>query len=60
MCSPKNLAKKLAFFVQNGANICKIWIMTLVFKKKANSFRRKLAEKCDRNSDHCNDNSTNM
>jgi hypothetical protein len=29
--SPKNLAKKLAFFAQNKAEICKNWIITLCF-----------------------------
>jgi hypothetical protein len=28
-------AKKLAFLVQNAANFCKIWIITLSFKKNA-------------------------
>jgi hypothetical protein len=33
--SPKNFAKKLAFFTQNKAKICKILIITLVFEKNA-------------------------
>jgi hypothetical protein len=36
--SPKNFAKKLAFFAQNKAKLCKNWIITLVFKKNANFF----------------------
>jgi hypothetical protein len=47
--SPKNLAKKLAFFAQTTSSFCKkIVIITLVFDKNANSFaeneknRRKL------------------
>jgi hypothetical protein len=39
---PKNSAKKLAFFTQNKAKLCKILIITLVFKKNANFF----AENC--------------
>jgi hypothetical protein len=39
----KNLADNLAFFVQNTAGFCKIWIRTLVFKINA-IFRRKLAK----------------
>jgi hypothetical protein len=38
--SPKNLAKNLAFLVQNTANFGKIWIVTLVLKKNANFFSR--------------------
>jgi hypothetical protein len=34
--SPKKLAKKLAFFTQNKAEVCKILIITLVFVKNAN------------------------
>jgi hypothetical protein len=52
--SPKNSAKKLAFLTQNKARICKILIVTLVFEKNANFFRRKLAkiaENCDHNID---------
>jgi hypothetical protein len=33
--APKNLAKKLAFFAQNKAKLCKNWIITLVFEKNA-------------------------
>jgi hypothetical protein len=40
--SPKNSAKILAFFTQNKAKLCKILIVTLVFKKNANFF----AENC--------------
>jgi hypothetical protein len=32
----KNSAKKLAFFTQNKAKLCKILIITLVFEKNAN------------------------
>jgi hypothetical protein len=39
---PKNSAKKLAFFTQNKAKLCKILIITLVFEKNANFF----AENC--------------
>jgi hypothetical protein len=52
--SPKNSAKKLAFLAQNKAKFCKILIITLVFEKNANFFRRKLskiAENCDHNID---------
>jgi hypothetical protein len=50
--SPKNSAKKIAFFTQNKAQLCRILIITLVFEKNANFFRRKLAkiaENCDHN-----------
>jgi hypothetical protein len=40
--SPKNLAKKLAFFAQTTACFAKIVIITLVFEKNANFF----AENC--------------
>jgi hypothetical protein len=33
--SLKNLVKKLMFFTQNKAKLCKILIITLVFEKKA-------------------------
>jgi hypothetical protein len=36
--SPKNLAKKLAFWSQNKAKLCKILIITLVFEKNAKFF----------------------
>jgi hypothetical protein len=36
--SPKKNAKKLAFFTQNKAKLCKILIITLVFEKNANCF----------------------
>jgi hypothetical protein len=52
--SPKMSAKKMAFLTQNKAKICKILIITLVFEKNANFFRRKLAkiaENCDHNID---------
>jgi hypothetical protein len=42
--SPKNAAKKLAFFTQNKAKLCKILIITLVFEKNANFF----AENCQK------------
>jgi hypothetical protein len=44
----------LAFLTQNKAKLCKILIITLVFEKNANFFRRKLskiAENCDHNID---------
>jgi hypothetical protein len=44
----------MAFFAQNKAKLCKNWIITLVFEKNANFFRRKLAkiaENCDHNID---------
>jgi hypothetical protein len=47
-------AKKLAFLTQNKAKFWKKLIITLVFKKNANFFRRKLAkiaENCDHNID---------
>jgi hypothetical protein len=53
--SPKNFAKKLAFFAQNKAKLCKILIITLV-EKNANFFAKKLAkiaENCDHNIDPC-------
>jgi hypothetical protein len=34
----KNFAKKLAFFAQIKAKLCKNWIITLVFEKNANFF----------------------
>jgi hypothetical protein len=36
--SPKNSAKKLAFWAQNKAKLCKNWIITLVFEKNAKCF----------------------
>jgi hypothetical protein len=36
--SLKNFAKKLAFFAQNKAKLCRNWIITLVFEKNANFF----------------------
>jgi hypothetical protein len=40
----KNIfTKKLAFLTQNKARKCKIFIITLVFEKNANFFRRKMA-----------------
>jgi hypothetical protein len=36
--SPKNFAKRLAFFAQNKAKLCKNYIITLVFEKNANFF----------------------
>jgi hypothetical protein len=35
---PKNLAKHLAFFIQNKAYLCKKLIVTLVLEKNANFF----------------------
>jgi hypothetical protein len=52
--SPKNLAKKLAFFAQTDAGFGKKLIMTLIFVKKRQHVRRKLAriaENCDHNID---------
>jgi NADPH:quinone reductase-like Zn-dependent oxidoreductase len=46
----KNSAKKMAFFSQNKAKLCKLLIATLVFDKNANFFAEKLskiAENCD-------------
>jgi hypothetical protein len=40
--SPKNLAKILPFFAQSTASFCKKLIITSVFEKNANFFRRKL------------------
>jgi hypothetical protein len=40
--SPKKSAKKLAFFTQNKAKLCKNFIITLFFDKNANFF----AENC--------------
>jgi hypothetical protein len=51
---PKNSAKKLAFLTKNKANLCKMLIITLVFKKNANFFAKncqKIAENCDHNID---------
>jgi hypothetical protein len=42
--SPKKLAKKLAFFAQTTASFCKKLIITMVFEKNANFFRRKLSK----------------
>jgi hypothetical protein len=36
--SPKISSKKLAFFTQNKAKLCKILIITLVLEKNANFF----------------------
>jgi hypothetical protein len=50
----EKIGKKLAFYAQNKAKLCKNWIITLVFEKNANFFRRKLAkiaENCDHNID---------
>jgi hypothetical protein len=50
----QKVANKLAFLTQNKAKLCKILIITLVFEKNANFFRRKLAkfaENCDHNID---------
>jgi hypothetical protein len=52
--SPKNLAKQLFFFAQTTASFSKKIIITLVFEKNANCFRRKfakIAENCDHNID---------
>jgi hypothetical protein len=52
--SPKISAKKLAFLTQNKDKLCKILIITLVFEKNANFFRRKvskIAENCAHNID---------
>jgi hypothetical protein len=45
----EKFSEKKAFFTQNKAKLCKILIITLVFEKNANFFRRKLpkiAENC--------------
>jgi hypothetical protein len=42
--SPKNFAKKLAFFTQNKTKLCKNFFITLVFEKNANYF----AENCQK------------
>jgi hypothetical protein len=42
--SLENSAKKLEFWTQNKAKLCKILIITLVFEKKANFF----AENCQK------------
>jgi hypothetical protein len=44
----------MAFFTKDKAKLCKNLIITLVFEKNANFFRRKLskiAENCDHNID---------
>jgi hypothetical protein len=38
--SPKNSAKKLAFFTPNKGKLCKSLIITLVFEKNANIFAK--------------------
>jgi hypothetical protein len=43
------LQNSLAFFIQNTAALCKILIITLVFKKKVKNF----AENSDYNIDPC-------
>jgi hypothetical protein len=40
----KKIAKKLAFLTQNKAKLCKIMIITLVYKKNGNFF----AENCQK------------
>jgi hypothetical protein len=47
------MAKKLCFFAQNKAKLCKNWIITLVFEKNAIFCQKltKIAEKCDQNID---------
>jgi hypothetical protein len=52
--SPKNFAKQLAFLTQKKLNFEKKLIITLVFEKKRQFFRRKLgkiSENCDHNID---------
>jgi hypothetical protein len=51
--SPKILAKKMAFFTQNEAKLCKNFILTLVFEKNANFSPNiaKIAENCGHNID---------
>jgi hypothetical protein len=44
---PKYLAKILAFFAQTTAIFCKNLIITLVFEKNANFFRRKMAKSAE-------------
>jgi hypothetical protein len=48
--SPKNSAK-IAFLTENTAKFCKILIITFVFEKNANFFRKlsKIEENCDHN-----------
>jgi hypothetical protein len=41
--SPKNSVEKMAFLIQNKAKLCKILIITLVFKKKGH-FSPKIVE----------------
>jgi hypothetical protein len=48
--SPKNVAKKLAFFAQSTACFCKKFITKLVFEKNAN-FSPKIGKNCDHNID---------
>jgi uncharacterized protein YijF (DUF1287 family) len=48
----------MAFLAQTTASFCKKFIITLVFDRNANFFRRKLAkfaENCDHNIDHRRD-----
>jgi hypothetical protein len=45
--SPKKFAKKLSFLTQNKAKSFKNLIITLVFKKKSQFFRRKLSKIAD-------------
>jgi hypothetical protein len=54
MFSPKHFAKNLACFAQTTARFCKNVIIALVFEKKRQFFRQKMAkigEKCDHNID---------
>jgi hypothetical protein len=51
---PPKIGEKLAFLTQNKAKLYKKLIITLVFEKNANFFRRtlaKIAENCDHNID---------
>jgi hypothetical protein len=50
--SQKKLAKKLAFFAQNEAELFKNWIITLVFVKKTRQFIRRKLTKIAENRDH--------
>jgi hypothetical protein len=49
--SLKNFAEKWRFLLKTKLNYAKNWIITLVFEKNANFFRRKLA-KIAENFDH--------
>jgi hypothetical protein len=50
---PKTIAKKVAFFTQNKAKLCKILIITLIFEKRPFCCQKlaKIAENYDHNID---------